>query len=341
MVADAPLDRLEAASGVDLSALRRVQEKSASVLAGLQAACAAKITLPAGTGIVVVGSLGRGEVTSGSDVDHLIITLEDPSKHRKLRRECKRAREAVDEIVNGQGLRSPADGGAFKDVAWLGELTSTVGTDAETNTLLTHRMLLQLESRPLLGDEVWRRGLDDIRGGYLELGGPIKSHRPPRFLLNDVIRYWRTMGVDFEGKMRGRGGDGWGIRNAKLRTVRKMLFVGGLLPTLECHRLEDHEIDSFLRDRFAMTPVDRVAEASMAVGGAAAGAKALCAYGRFLDLIDDETRRDHLNNLREQDRSSSELWAEVKGIGDEFQQGLLEILFGTGLKDIVREYVVF
>lgn len=341
MVADPPLERLETASGVDLSGLRRVQENSVSVLARLHSACAVEILLPDRAGIVVVGSLGRGEATSGSDVDHLIITLDDLSKDTEVRSQCKRAGDAVEDAVKRRRLRLPADGGAFNDIAWLGELTSNVGTDAETNTLLTHRLLLLLESRPLLNDDVWHQALDKIRDSYLTLGGPIKPHRPPRFLLNDVIRYWRTMCVDFEGKMRGRRGDGWGIRNAKLRTVRKMLFVGGLLPTLECHRLEGHEIDSFLRDRFSMAPVDRVAEAALAVGGAAAGARALHAYGRFLDLLDDKTSRECLNSLREQDASSSELWAEVEDIGEEFQQGLIEILFDTELKDVVREYVIF
>lgn len=339
--ADRPLDRLQAESGVDLSGLKEIQENSASILVGLRRDCRSEIQLPNRAAIIVVGSLGRGEVTSGSDVDHLLVTLDDLPSGSDEERLCNRARCKVEEIIKRAGLRLPSDGGAFNEVVWVGALTRQVGGDAETNTLLTRRMLLLLESKPLLGDDAWQRALGQIRLGYLNLGGPVKSYRPPRFLLNDVIRYWRTMCVDFEGKMRGRQGDGWGIRNAKLRTVRKMLFAGGLLPLLECHRLPSHTIASFLEARFVLTPVERVAEAALAIGEADAGARALSAYQRFLILVDDADLRAKLEGLREEDRGSSELWTQVKEIGDEFQQGMLGVLFGHELADVVRDYVIF
>jgi hypothetical protein len=74
---------------------------------------------------------------------------------------------------------------------------------------------------------------DQLLDRYLDQS--VKDFRPPRFLLNDVIRYWRTMCVDFAGKEH-EGPGKWGLRNVKLRTARKVLFAGGLLPVLECSR---------------------------------------------------------------------------------------------------------
>jgi hypothetical protein len=37
------------------------------------------------------------------------------------------------------------------------------------------------------------------------------------------------MAVDFASKQRDRAGAGWGLRNAKLRMSRKLIFASGLL----------------------------------------------------------------------------------------------------------------
>jgi hypothetical protein len=101
-------------------------------------------------------------------------------------------------------------------------------------------------------------------------------------LLNDLVRYWRTIAVDFESKMRARKGEGWGLRNAKLRLSRKALFAGGLLPVLECYRHPVGDMLGYLDDRMSVPPLDRLADAFVDREALDSGVRALSAYDEFL-----------------------------------------------------------
>jgi hypothetical protein len=157
-----------------------------------------------------------------------------------------------------------------------------------------------------------------------------------------VIRYWRTIAVDFESKMRARKGEGWGLRNAKLRLSRKALFAGGLLPILECYRHPVDEMIDYLEARMSVPPLDRIADAFVEHDALDAGARAFAAYDAFLGILDDRDQRAALNELRAEDARDSPVFTRVTELGKEFQAGLLSLLFDDPeLRRWVREYIVF
>lgn len=94
-------------------------------------------------GIVVFGSLGRGEWTSGSDVDWtIIVDGRAAPEHRQLAHDFR-------SLVDRLGLNQPNATGAFGDLTFSHELVHQIGGDADSNPNLTQRMLLLLESRSL------------------------------------------------------------------------------------------------------------------------------------------------------------------------------------------------
>lgn len=326
--APTPLTALGRAGGVGFPALQGARARTADRCDAARAALAAMPRDP-DVAVVLLGSWGRGELTSGSDDDVLVVTtgaLRDG------------LRPSIAELQPAFAGASGAQG-TFDHVVTVAEL-ATIGLEADSNRVLTRRMLVLLESAPLLGPEVHRRVLAALLDAYL--GGERRDRRPPRFLLNDVVRYWRTVAVDFEAKARS-GDDGkWALRHAKLRTSRTMLFAGGLLPLLECHHVTADDAPALLLAQLLQPPTDRIASAFLQYDAVDAGVRTLGAYDRFLALLDDPARRAALEGLTRERAREDETFQECRRLGREIQQGLSALLFEREpLRRLVRQYGVF
>jgi hypothetical protein len=158
------------------------------------------------------------------------------------------------------------------------------------------------------------------------------------------MRYWRTVCVDFEGKhpLEGGGDDPkWVTRNAKLRTSRKMLFAGGLIPVLLCHLREASEMPDFLRAQLRAPPTDRLAAAFLGEEMVDEGARTLAAYDTWIGMLRDGHTRDELKTLTEATRDASPLFQEIRRLGRCLDRGLLALLFDTRLGAITRSFGIF
>jgi predicted nucleotidyltransferase len=324
------LAALAAATRTSFPHLDAARRRTAAALAGAGEALASG-ERDADVAVVLTGSWGRGELTRESDHDVLLLV------HGEGRPEA-RVRPSLEDVAAALGSREPGPEGIFNRVVGSRSLVDRIGLGEDDNANLTRRVLLVLESVPLLGEDVWRAVRAEVLDGYLE-GAP--DFRPPRFFLNDVTRYWRTIAVDFEAKHRAREGEKWGLRNAKLRTSRKVLYAGGLLPLLGCHRMTAARRREFLGAQFDATPTDRIAWAFLDQRALDAGARTLGAYDHVLGLLDDPEARAELERVGPEDARSSEVMREIRAAGDELQAGLLSLLFETPLAPVFREYAVF
>ena len=276
------------------------------------------------TAVVLMGSWGRRELTSGSDDDFVVLGSGRPDPAE------------VAAILDQPAGQEQIFGGRVHEA----ELVERIGLGEDTNDSLTRRMLFLLESVALVGEGAHAAARAAILGRYLDAG--VRDQRVPRFLLNDLIRYWRTICVDFEAKRFERRDEGWGLRNAKLRTSRKLLFAGGLLPVLECHELRREEMLPSLERALAMPPTDRVAAAFLRYDAVDAGARALRAYDAFVGLVGDPETRAHLHGLSREAAQDDPVFRRARGYGDQLESGLLALLFEREpLGRLVREYGVF
>ncbi len=288
--------------------------------------------LPSDASVVLLGSWGRRELTAGSDDDWLLI-VEGPRREG-----LGVAVDAVREVLGGERA-GPGPQGTFGTVAFGHDLVRHIGLEDDDNRNLTRRMLLMLESVPVVGDDVHRAVWERILDRYMS-DSRADRRGPPRLFLNDVMRYWRTIAVDFAGKHRDTDAK-WGLRNAKLRTSRKMLFAGGLVPILRCHALRHDDAAAFLAQQLALPATDRVADAFLAAEQHDAGVRCLGAYDRFTGMIGDPAVRDELAALDRETALDSLTFREVRRLAAELQNGLLALLFETSLAPAVREYAIF
>ncbi len=332
-----PLERLQQQAGRPFPALLGARERTARRLAE-RAALLDGIAIEANAAVVLMGSWGRHELTGGSDDDYVVLVRGFAPADGWGAEQSTAARIADRFARDPGGFSAPGRQGVFAEVVYSADLMR-VGLDDDTNTNLTRRMLLVLESVAACHADV----LDGVRRDLIVdyLRDALRDHRPPRFLLNDLVRYWRTIGVDFVAKDRERAGAGWGLRNAKLRTSRKLLFASGLLPVLRCHELRAEAIAPFLAEQFAMPPTDRIADAFLRYGAVAQGADALAAYDAFLALLDDETVRAELGALGSRAAAAdSPRWREVAELGATIERRMLELLFETELGPVTQRYAV-
>lgn len=320
-----PLERLSEATGIEFNNLMTARE---STREGLKPKIAA---LGSGgdkdVSVVMMGSWGRREVTSESDDDFMALV------HGTERAKIAPTIPEIAKVLDAE----PGIAGYFGGIVGSADLVNFIGLDEDDVCNLTRRLLLLLESVPLTNESEHAAVIEESLARYLSSA---KDYRPPRFLLNDVVRYWRTICVDFAGKHK-ENNEKWGLRNAKLRTYRKGLFAGGLLPVLECSRLKVSGMTPFLTAQFSMPPTDRIAESFLRHSLADSGARCMLAYDAFVGRLDDAEFRSELIGVTPTNKGESAAFVEARDLGHQFQKGLLALLFETDLKEMVREYAIF
>ncbi|MCC6558932.1 MAG: nucleotidyltransferase domain-containing protein [Polyangiaceae bacterium] len=350
----------------DRSAIERVEEKvgrgfphlaRARALSAETRARLRELLLdqdPSDTSIVVFGSLARGEYTRGSDLDWtlLIDGQADEAHYGQV--------QAIHRLLSGAGYLGPGPTGVFGNVAFSHPILHQIGGQDDTNRNTTQRILLLLESLPIGKEDAHERVLRLVLSRYVEDDRGIlfgsKVQLIPRFLLNDIVRYWRTVAVDFVNKQRERA-DGWALRNAKLRMSRKLIFVSGLLTcfsfelfgrytklTGDDGRISIPLLVRFLRDRIRLTPLENLAEVLLRPSIQPETArKILEAYDDFLAILADDDKRRRLKDLRMDELGADEVFREVSRIGRRFQEGLDRLFFHEDpvLTKLIHDYGVF
>lgn len=211
----------------------------------------------------------------------------------------------------------PSAGGIFEGALPKEKLLSPIGGDDDTNKTLTRRMLFLLEGEWIFNQSAFEELRRQLIAQYVS--DNLEDDKLALYLLNDIIRYWRTICIDFEYKTSG-GKKPRAIRLAKLRVSRMLLCFAGIVAVAEANNLTAVKKRAHLVELFAMQGIDRL-EASLDKKFT----KAKKCYGKFLSKLDDTDFRSKLE-LRGEDGMSTQEYKDMVELARDFKAELVGIL---------------
>lgn len=259
-----------------------------------------KLRLPSTVAVVTTGSYARREANQHSDLDFFLLV-----KNNGLMVDQEYVSE-IQNTISGIARRTigkePSQDGAFGTCEPTDRMVINIGGNLDENAKITRRILLLLECDWISNEVLF----DDTRNRLLDryLDNKIRDDNIARFLLNDIIRYYRTVCVDFEYKTFEARKD-WGIRNVKLRFPRKLLYFSGLLAVARTAGTSEKK--KILESLIGKTPIARLKET-----GSPHVDAILQEYEFYLEKVSSEDNRRSLEAIQRRDEGENMLFDQLR-----------------------------
>lgn len=149
--------------------------------------------------IYVTGSYGRLEAWAESDVDLFILGSSGVEGKRLPRLREIKLMAGLIEIAESMGFPEFSNDGRWLDIHYVDEMAQKLGSPRDdSENAFTARMLLLLESRPVLDEALYEDLLHKILDLYFADFDDHPENFVPGFLTNDILRFWRTLTLNYE-----------------------------------------------------------------------------------------------------------------------------------------------
>ena len=274
--------------------------------------------------VVTTGSFGRDEASEESDLDWYLIAAKECTLLQKGSPEScdvvQKIELALKSIISKHVTKETGSTGTFGTLINEASLYQNYGGDKDTNQAFTRRMLYLLESRFLFNEPLYNKIKEKIVSLYIKEDIPDANIN--RFMLNDIIRYYRTICTDYEYKVSEEEKD-WGLRKIKLRFSRKLIYFSGLITVAEtCNMTREEKVKETLK-LLSLTPIERISFISASV---ASSDTLTSTYCYFLEKISQKEVREELDDVTRENRFGSEIYRDLKNKSNLFSQEMELIL---------------
>ena len=185
--------------------------------------------------IYVTGSFGRLEASKYSDLDLFFVEGSDPGNGEPPSG-YDPLMDALTSKCRDLGFPEFSGDGEYLKVHYLKDMRDSLGgPDDDYQNRFTARLLLLLESLPIYNKSLYERVVCEITSSYFR---DYKGHEEdfhPTFLVNDILRFWKTLCLNYEYR---RNTPATGeketsksaLRNLKLRFSRMLTCFSLVIP---------------------------------------------------------------------------------------------------------------
>lgn len=255
--------------------LVRRRDYSADITTKLRSEFVAASKFAAGKACVyATGSFGRWEASEHSDLDLFIAGMSEKVPRpdgtgddfgpanilNHLDEICVQA----ELIQRSRSLGFPefSGDGRYLDHHSIYEFTNALGTEKDdvANTF-TARLLLLLESKPLVEDGIYDEIVRAVIDSYWRDYPDHKATFMPAFLANDILRIWRTFCVNYEARTKREPEDkkaSGKLKNYKLKHSRMLTCYSALLYLLAVYNSKKSVSPSDAVAMTKLTPTGRL-----------------------------------------------------------------------------------
>lgn len=283
--------------------------------------------------VYAAGSLGRLETGSNSDFD-VFLVAHNPTQERDASSPSISRLEEIEvfgaliQINASLGFPRFSGDGRFLKTYELDDMIRATGSPRDdSDNLFTARMLLVLESQPLTNDSLYDLSVERVVDHYFRDGAGRKDFRP-LFFLNDVLRYWRTLCLNYE-YYRNELGRPWWKKNLNLKFSRKLTIFSTVLSLMSGVIQEKQQLISLCE----MTPIQRLANALDAIDDVAL-------LDDFEQLLDDyELFLQAKAENRVQDRTNIRQVNKYTDAADRFGKFFEHAVLSHRIDGVLRRYV--
>lgn len=255
--------------------------------------------------VYATGSYGRLEAGASSDIDLFFLCDADIDDAVPFT-DFVRLAAAIVDGTEEMGFPPFSGDGQYLEVHYVQRMEDVLGSpDDDSINAFTARMLLLLESRPVFAPAVYDRLLERVVSFYFRDFAEYPDTFLPTFLTNDILRFWRTLTLNYEHKrlkLRRLEGDALrakkadvALKNYKLK-ISRLLTCFSLIAALASHEVPVTEAD--VLTLCGQTPRDRL--------------RSLARQGRRADDLVRELEERYEAFLRAVQRPQADVLAEFE-----------------------------